>query len=431
MLMTWSYPEFTKRCHERYGHTFTLKLAGMPGSVLTTDRDVVRRLFTGEPLGRRHANVALLPLVGAHSVQVLEPAEHLTRRRMLLPSFHGERVQSYASLIERLIGAELDRVTPGEVVAIHPIVQALTLDVILYAVLGVANVQMRERLREIFNSMISPSTSVALLAPGLSRRTRWNVLAAPFWRLKDRLETLLHEHIAATRADKRLAEREDVLATMVMVRDENGIGLTDEQLCGDLISLVTAGHETTATAITWGMELLVHNPAVMARAREGDEAYLDALAKEILRVRPPLLFVGGRRMTEPLAIGRWTIPVGTQVWVNAYGLHRDPAVYAEPDAFCPERFLEDPSDGYTFLPFGGGAHRCLGVSLAMLEMRIVLSKLLERFEFAPLSSTPTRAVRRGITIIPKGGARVRIVAGRAGEMTRGQASTTTRASIGQ
>lgn len=426
MLWTWRYTAFSDRCHARYGDTFTVRLGGLPENVVTKDREAIRRLFTGEPLVKRHANDILRPIIGEQSVLVLEPAEHLARRKLLLPPFHGERVQSYVRLMERLVRAELDRIKPGEVVAIQPLAQALTLDVILHAVLGVSDAEMRGQLRGIFDSMITPLTNVAILVPRLSRRSRWNLPAAPYWRLKDRLDALLFEHIAASRADDRLAERKDILATMVMARDEEGADLSDEQLRDELITLITAGHETTATAIAWGVELLVHNPAVLARACEGEDAYLEALVKEVLRIRSPVPIGGGREVLEPFAVGRWTIPAGVGIFVDAYGVHHDPDVYPEPDVFRPERFLEEPSDGYSFLPFGGGAHRCLGAGLAQLEIKVVLGEILKRFELAA-ASAPARPARRGVTLAPRGGARVRIVGERAGARTGGQAATMTAA----
>lgn len=200
---------------------------------------------------------------------------------------------------------------------------------------------------------------------------------------------------------------------MVLARDEHGTGLTDEQLRDELITLITAGHETTASAIAWGVELLVHNPGVMADASEGDDAYLDALVKEILRIRSPVPLGGGRNVLEPFPIGEWTIPEGVGIYVDAYGVHHDPEVYAQPDVFRPERFLESPPDGYSFLPFGGGAHRCLGAALALLEIKIVLREILARFELAPTSAAIARPAPRGVTFAPRGGARVRVVGERA------------------
>jgi cytochrome P450 family 135 len=409
----WRFAEFSDRGHARYGDSFTVHVGTSPAAVLTRDREVIKRLYTGDPLGKRHGNDLLSNFLGMQSVLMLEPPEHLVRRKMLLPPFHGERVQSYARLMQRLTAAELDRLRAGEVVEVQPIAQALTLDVILQAVLGISDVAMRTRLREIFDALNTPLNSFALFVPQLARRARWNPLSRRPWRLKDELDAVLFEHIAATRADPLLGEREDILAMMVGARDEAGAGLSDEQLRDELITLIAAGHETTATATAWGVELLVHNPAVMARAREGDDAYLEALVKEILRIRSPLPISSARHMLEPFAIGPWTIPPNVAVLVDAYGVHNDPRTYPEPHAFRPERFLDEQPDGYSFVPFGGGAHRCLGASLALLEMKVVLREMLARVELERMSTVPARPVPGGPTLKPRGGTRVRVLARRA------------------
>jgi cytochrome P450 len=413
MQRLWRYAELSDRGHERFGDTFTVRVGSSPLAVLTRDRDVIRRLYTGDPLGKRHGNDLLSTFLGAQSVLMLEPAEHLTRRKMLLPPFHGERVQSYARLMQRLAAAELDRLRPGEVVRIQPIAQALTLDVILQAVFGISDVAMRRRLRSIFDRLNTPLNSLALFVPQLTRRARWNLLSRRPWHLKDELDALLFEHIAATRADPLLSEREDILAMMVGARDEDGDGLSDDQLRDELITLIAAGHETTATATAWGVELLVHNQAVLERARGGEDAYLEALVKEILRIRSPIPITSARHMLEPFTIGAWTIPADVAILVDAYGVHHDPRTYPDPHAFRPERFLTDPPDGYSFLPFGGGAHRCLGASLALLEMKIVLGEMLTRVELEPTSTALARPVPGGPTLRPRGGARVRVLARRA------------------
>jgi cytochrome P450 len=409
----WRYAEFSDRGHERYGDTFTVRVGNSPTAVLTRDRDVIRRLYTGDPLGKRHGNDLLRLFLGGQSLLMLEPPEHLTRRKMLLPPFHGERIQSYARLMERLTAAELERLRPGTLVKIKPIAQALTLDVILQAVLGVEDLAVRGRLRRIFDALNTPLNSFALFVPRLAHRARWNLLSSRAWRLKDELDAVLFEHIAATRADPLLNEREDILAMLVGARDEDGEGLSDEQLRDELITLIAAGHETTATATAWGVELLVHNPAVMASAREGDDFYMEALVKEILRIRSPIPITSARHVLDPFAIGPWTIPSEVAVLVDAYGVHHDPRTYPEPHAFRPERFLEDPPDGYSFLAFGGGAHRCLGASLALLEMKIVLREILARVELAPASPALARPVPGGPTLAPRGGARVRVLGKRA------------------
>jgi cytochrome P450 len=315
-------------------------------------------------------------------------------------------------LMERLAADALARLRPQETVAIQPIAQSLTLEVILQAVLGISDADTREQLRRIFDAMNTPLNAIALFLPRLSKRSRWNLLSRRAWQLKDQLDALLFAHIAATRADPRLAQREDILALMISARDEQGAGLDDVQLRDELVTLIAAGHETTATAIAWGVELLVHNPSVMASAREGDDAYLDALTKEILRIRPPLPVAAARHVLEPLQIGAWTIPPSVPVLVDAHGVHHDPEIYPEPHAFRPERFLDGAPDGYSLLTFGGGAHRCIGASLAQLEIKVVLREILATLELERVSDTLARGVPRGPTLAPRGGARVRVRARR-------------------
>jgi cytochrome P450 len=409
MLRLWRYAEFSDRCHERFGDTFTVHIGGLPPGVLTRDREAVRRLFTGDPLAKHHSNDLLRSFVGDQSLLVLEPQEHLTRRKLVSPPFHGEAVRSYALLMERLAASELDRVRPGETLNVQSLAQALTLEVIMQAVLGVSDAETRDRLRTLFDALNTPVNAFVLFVPQLSHRSRWNLLSWRAWRLKDQIDALLFEHIASTRADVRLDEREDILAMMVSARDEDGAGLSDEQLHDELLTLIAAGHETTATAIAWGVELLVHNPAVMAAARDGDDAYMDALVKEILRIRPPIPIASARHVLEPFEIGPWTIPSDVAVIVNAHGVHNDPEVYPEPHRFRPERFLDTSADAYSLLTFGGGAHRCIGASLAQLEIKIVLREILARLEIEPIHDTIARPVPRGPTLAPRGGARVRVV----------------------
>jgi cytochrome P450 len=263
-------------------------------------------------------------------------------------------------------------------------------------------VALRRRLRRIFDAMINPITNVTTYLPQVTRRAWWNPGTYIYWRVKDRLDALLLGHIAATRADPRLAERDDVLAMLVQARDEDGRGLTDPELRDELVTLITAGHETTATAIAWGAALIARHPLT----RE-DDAYLTATVKEILRIRSPIPIAAARHVLEPFPIAGWTIPRDVIVIEDAYWLHHDPAIYPEPEAFRPDRFL-DGAPEHAFLPFGGGAHRCLGASLAQLEMKVVLRALLERFELAPAGAGPVAARRRGVTLAPRDGGRVRV-----------------------
>jgi cytochrome P450 len=440
------YPEFTRAGRERFGPTFTIRPGTMPPAVLTSDRDAIRRLLTGDPLTRAHGNDAVRPLIGERSVMLLEPAEHLARRKLLLPPFHGERVRGYARLMQQLMDAEVDRWRPGDAVAVLPTAQNVTIEVILRAVLGVADVDVRRRFRRLIDDILFyplgslrlrlsgrlsppftpprrarelaafaaslPTPAVLTYFPEMKPRARWNVGTRRWWRHRDRLLALLDDQIAATRSDPRLAEREDILAMLVQARDDEGRALSDEDLRDDLIALIGAGHETTAAAIAWGAALLAHDPAVRERAtaaaREDDEPYLGALVKEVLRIRTPIPVGAGRTLGEPFAIGPHTVPAGTLILIDAWGVHRDPELYPDPERFDPERFLDRSPAPYAWLPFGGGAHRCLGSALAELEIKVALGTILRRVGLAPADRELAPPARRAVVIVPHGGGRVRL-----------------------
>lgn len=443
------YPQFTQAAHVRYGRTFTIRAGTYPPAVVTTDRDAIRRLFTGDPLGKRHGNEPLKPMIGDRSVLLLEPAAHLERRKLLLPPFHGERVRAYTQLMQSLVDAELDNWREGRVVTVRAVAQNLTLEIILQAVLGIAEPVMRRQLRELIDDLVGyplnglrrrldgrfrprrgpgsargrlpelaaalaglPTPAVATYFPELKTRTRWNALSWRWWTLYDQLLGLLDEQIATTRADPQLAERSDILAMLVQARDERGNGFADEDLRDELVALIAAGHETTATAIAWGAQLLAHNPPVRERAAraaaDGDGDYLDALVKEVLRVRPPLPLAAGRVLYEPFEIGPHTIPAGVHIFIDSWGLHHDPALYPDPDNFRPERFIGQAPEPYTWLPFGGGAHRCIGAGLAELEIKTALASILRRIDLQPAAPAPEFPIRRAVTLVPHQGGRVKV-----------------------
>jgi cytochrome P450 len=397
----WRFPQYTREQHARFGPSYTLRLPGLPASVLTSDRGLIRELVTGDPLVRRHANDILAPVLGGGSVMQLEPAPHLKRRKLLLPSFHGEAIAGYRALMTDLIEADLDR-WPAEV-KVAERARAITLDVIQHAVLGMPDAAMAGRFAGLLDRLNSPLANFGLFAPSLGRRARWNLLAEPFHRLVDRLNDLLGEHVRATRADPALAGRTDVLALLIRATGEDGHGLSDQDLVDELKTLLAAGHETTATAIAWGTEQLAHHPEAAERVRSGNAAYLTATAKEVLRIRTVAPVSVARTLLEPLG----GLPAGAVVLADAFSVHEDPELYPDPHAFRPERFLDGGPDGYAFLPFGGGAHRCLGAALAQMELELALSSITRRFALTPAGPLDTPS-RRGPTLVPARGARVRV-----------------------
>ena len=302
MVQAWRwthhYRRYTVEARRRYGPTFTARVGGMPASVVTVDRDAIRRMFTGDPLTKRHGNDILRPVLGDRSVLLLEPGEHLARRKLLLPPFHGERVRAYGELVNRLVDAELDRWEGEREVTVLPRAQDLTLEVILRIVLGMRDEGARRRLRAIYDSMINaPGAAIGHYFPQLLKPG--NPVMANYMRKKAKLDAIVTAEVTAARADPGLAERDDILALLVQARDDSGAGLTDAELLAELNTLLVAGHETTATAIAWGADLLAHHPDVAAEhARAGGEAYVDALVKEVLRSRPPLPMAAARQMTH-------------------------------------------------------------------------------------------------------------------------------------
>ena len=393
----------------RYGRTWWARLPGRPRYVITSDREVIRRLFTGNPLTKRSAAEPLEPLVGQRSLLLLEPAEHLARRKLELAPFHGKRIALYAERIRDLVEAEVAGWRPGEVIEVYPRAQALTMSVILELVIGVKDAGLLRRLASTFEALIAPriNNMTMFLPPWVSRRSWWKLYARRAWSLRDALDEMMFEQIAATRADPSIARRDDVLALLVQAQDEQGEGLTDGELRDELVTLFGGGHETTASAIAWGADLLAHNPDVASRLHEGDRDYLTATAKEVLRIRTVVPMSAQRRVREPLEIEGHRIDSHTVIAVDADGLHHDPELYPDPYAFRPERFLENPPDGYAYLPFGGGAHRCLGAALAMLELEQAMQTISSRCLLAP-TGRPARPIRRGPTWSPDNRGRIRV-----------------------
>jgi len=306
-----------------------------------------------------------------------------------------------------LVSAEVGGWQSAGVVETHQRALVLTLEEILELVLGVGDPGLRSELNENFDALARPRNDLASFLPEwLTRRQRWNGwVYAPL----DRVNALLHRHIVQTRADPALDERTDALSLLIRARDEaGGAALSDTDLRDELLTLVIAGHETTATAIAWACDLLAHNPTVPVRLRGSeDSSYVRATAKEVLRARTLLYSSAGRIMLEPFQIGDWTLEPGTLILVDTQGVHSDPELYPEPAEFRPERFLDHSPDGYSYIPFGGGAHRCLGASLAMLELETFIDVLTATVDLRP-DGPPAKLVRRGITLAPGNGGRVRI-----------------------
>ena len=409
---------FMQRCRERYGDVFTVKIAQEGTWVLLADPDDVKQVFTGDPTVFHAGEAAeiLLPLVGNHSVLLLDEARHMRQRKLLLPPFHGKRMERYGELMREIAHAEVERWPRGEAMRLQPRMQALTLEVIIRAVLGVED---RERLEEhramlnwVLGHVFDPRSAVAITLLGPQRFARLPMVR----RILAPSDELLHEEIARRRKDPRLAEREDILSLLIQARDEDGSPMSDQELRDELVTLLVAGHETTATALSWAVERLVRHPDKLARLREevaaGEDEYLDAVIKETLRLRPVLPLVV-RMLTEPVEIGGHLLPKGVRVAPCIYLVHRREDVYPDPHAFRPERFVEQPAGTYTWIPFGGGVRRCLGASFAQFEMKQVLAAIVTGLDLQPSRPDAERVRRRQITLSPSRGGEVVVGGGTA------------------
>ena len=400
---------FMQECRERYGDSFSVKFVGFKSPmVMISDPEAIKALYTerahGLPPGR---NLVLEPIMGPRSLLLLEGDDHLARRKLMLPPFHGERMRSYGPVVEEIVNAEIDSWPLGETFAIHPRMQAVTLEVILRVVFGVAAGPRLERLRgqlgRVLSETASPATQlVALATRRFGSRGPWARFEGMLSDVNEQLQALISER----RADPDLEERDDILSALMLARFEDGEQMDDSELRDQLMTLLLAGHETTATALAWSFDLLLRHTETLNRLREsledGEDDYLQATVAESLRLRP-VVPIAGRRLATELSAGDLSLPAGTDVTPAIWLAHTNRDVYPEPFAFRPERFLDDGPDTYAWIPFGGGIRRCLGASFAEFEMRIALREVLTRCELYKASPTPERVGRRNITLSPRDG----------------------------
>ena len=450
--------DFLERYCRPLGERFAIRFPGFGAAVVFTDPEGIRDVFRGstDVFYAGQANAVLEPIMGQHSVLLLDGPEHLRQRRLLLPPFHGERMNAYAAVMRDATTRHASRWPEGASHPIHATTQAITLEVILRAVFGVDD---GDELRPLTASLgalmdltANPLWIVPLTRRDLGRLTPWRRMMEE----KERSDALIYGLIARRRAlsDEALAERSDVLSMLLRARDEDGNPMSDAELyekfsdcasramaaadvpplyerlmtleaVGDaklhdeLITLLIAGHETSATTLAWCVHRLFEHPEVAARVvaeidEHGGEGeafdvaalprmkFLDAFVKETLRVNPILPMVG-RVLQETAVVGGIEVPRGTLVAPSIYLTHRDPRVWGDPDEFRPERFLERRVGPYEFLPFGGGARRCIGMAFAMMEIKVALATILREWTLSPVPSYRVRLVRRAITFSPSDG----------------------------
>jgi cytochrome P450 len=402
---------FFTRLHDRFGNVFSLSFPYFGRIVYVADPEIVKRVFTGDAAlfhaGEANATV-LEPTLGPNSVLTLDEAEHLRQRKLLLPPFHGERVSSYGELIREITERDMEGWPIDEPFALRPHTQQITLAVILRAVFGIRDDERFARASELVGQFARRAdliTQLPWLRRDLGRFGPWS----RFQSARAALDEFIYDEIAARRAEPGGAGHDDVLSLLLAARHDDGGPMSDEELRDELVTVIGAGHETTATGLAWAVERMLRTPRVLARLRAsieaGEDDYLDATIKETLRARPVIVDVA-RKLTAPAEVGGYRLAPGTFVLPAIAALHYREDLYPEPHEFRPERFLDGKVDNYAWIPFGGGVRRCVGAAFAQYEMRVILRTILERAELSAPDPRPERVKIRNVTLAPGGGCRV-------------------------
>jgi cytochrome P450 len=402
----WSRPTaFLERSRARYGKRFTIRLVGQSPFVMISDPDEIKAIFQAPPdvLHPGEGAHILEPVVGPNSVILLDEDAHMEQRKLLLPTFHGEKMQALSGVMAEIAQREVASWPLDQPTWLHPLLQQLTMEVILRTVFGLQGGAQLERLRELLSEILAfGDNPISLLPPAqriLSGRGRFG----RFERTSQEADELIYEIIEQRRGSD--GDSDDVLALLLSARHSDGSPMTAQELRDELITALVAGHETTASELAWAVERLAREPVVQQRLTAEidageDESYLVATINEILRHRPVVPNAEPRLVKQPIEIGGFTYQPGAVLFASAYLVHHDPDIYPDPYAFRPERFLGQQPGTYTWIPFGGGRRRCIGASFALQEMRIVLRALLERCSLHPAGLPARTTRRRGITIRP-------------------------------
>jgi len=402
------YP-FMKRCQERYGDVFTLRILHSGTWVFLCDPADVKRVLTAPAgsLGVALANPLLLPVLGPRSVMLLEEPAHMTRRRMMLPPFHGQRMDADAAMMAETTREVVRSWPAGEPFELWPQMQAITQEVIMRSVFGADEAQRLGTLRTLLQRLTAALNEPGRLRMAAALGPRWLAREGGFRAAMAPVEAALLEEVDRRR---RAGEdgRRDIVSILIEARHEDGSPLGERELRDELMTLLTDG--PTSSSLAWVFERLLRHPQKLRRLQEevwagAEDSYMDAVVKETLRLCPPVPVVV-RRLLEPLELGGHLLPAGTVVAPCVYLIHRNEEIYPKPRHFLPERFLAEPPGTYTWIPFGGGTRRCLAASYAELEMKRVLRTVLSEVELRPADEDSERARRSAISFSPDRRARV-------------------------
>ena len=394
----------------RYGSAFTLDLPIFGRIVVLSDPNDIRQLFKAAPDVADTTEANLGRVMGSNSMFALYGDQHRARRKLLTPSFNGRRLAAYEGIIEREALDEFASWRPDQTFATLPSMMRITLNVILRAVFGADGHEL-ERLREILPPGIRLGSKLALIPVPQWDWGRWSPWGR-FYRYRREYDAVVDQLIDKARADPRLAERDDVLALMLQSRHEDGSPMARDEIADELITMLAAGHETTATTLAWAVERLQRHPQLLDRLvadlDTGHDELLNATIFEILRTRPVIDTTFRQVKVPTLPIGPWSIPQGYTILVSIGLLHTDESVFPDARRFDPDRFLHRRPDAAEWIPYGGGVRRCIGAAFATMEIRVVLRTLLRDYSISPTDKPDEGWQSRGVAIAPSRGALVRI-----------------------
>jgi cytochrome P450 len=411
----WNRPlAYLEKLRARYGRRFTVRFPLAPPFVIITDPEQIREVFTAPPdvLHPGEGARVLEPLVGKNSVILLDEGPHMEQRKLMLPAFHGKQMARLSDLMTEVAEREVESWPRNSELPLHPRMQRLTLEIILRTVFGLDPGPRLDALRDSLGHLLAFGDRAVSLTPPDPEGRAAKVLEhigpfAEFARRQAESDRLVFELIDERRADPD--ERDDILTMLLEARHEDGSPMSSQELRDELLTMLVAGHETTATSLAWAFERLARSPRVVGvlvdEIDSGKDEYLTATIQEALRRRPVLPNCEPRLVKQPIEVGGWNYPTGVCLVPNSYLVHHDPAIYPDPYEFRPERFLDKGPGTYTWIPFGGGRRRCIGASFAMLEMQIVMRAVLAGCELQPARDGAEVARRRNITVRPGGGAR--------------------------
>ena len=400
------------RLIRRYGPIMTMPILSLGNVAIVSDPELAKQVFTapadvllgGEGVGPAAA------IYGSGSMFVQEEPEHLRRRKLLTPALHGAALRSYLPIMENSARAAIRGWPVDRPFEMLPAARSLMLDVIVRVIFGVDDPDEVQRLGRPFERLLNLGVSEQLTV----RYALRHLGALRVWPQRDRanseIDDVVMPLIAQRRSDPRLNEQLDILALLLCARGDDGEQLTDSEIRDDLITLMLAGHETTATTLAWAFDLLLHHPDALRRVQSeavnGGEAFTTAVLNETLRIRPPAPFTA-RVAAQPFPIGGYCVAAGTRIVIHIIAINRNSDTYQQPNTFRPERFLGIRPQTYAWVPFGGGVKRCLGASFSMRELITVLHVLLREGEFTAVDDKPEKIVRRSIMLAPRYGTMVR------------------------